>query len=79
MKAVADAYKERSIHAFDAAYEKYKEQLDDPVVASHLEELKGKLLEQNLLRLIEPVSPARRICMTRKESPLLIFVFLSLG
>jgi len=55
MKSVADAYKERSIHAFQDAYNQYKEELgDDPVVHSQLKQLKSNLLEQNLIRLIEP-------------------------
>lgn len=57
MKAVADAYKNRSIHDFDAANKKYHSQLaEDPIIFSHLDDLKNKLLEENLLRLIEPFS-----------------------
>lgn len=55
MKSVADAYKERSIHAFQAVYKTYQTELgDDPVVRSQLKELESQLLEQNLIRLIEP-------------------------
>lgn len=55
MKSIADAYKDRSIHKFQEVYEEYKTELaDDPVVQSHLKQLKGNLLEQNLIRLIEP-------------------------
>jgi 26S proteasome regulatory subunit N6 len=57
MKAVADAYKKRSVDDFEEVFDKYKEQLaGDPVVLEHLDELRGSLLEQNLLRLIEPFS-----------------------
>jgi 26S proteasome regulatory subunit N6 len=55
MKSVADAYKERSIHSFQTVYAEYSEELgDDPVVKSHLKDLRENLLEQNLIRLIEP-------------------------
>jgi len=55
MKSVADAYKQRSIHAFEDVYTKYKKELaDDVIVSAHLSELKNNLLEQNLIRIIEP-------------------------
>jgi len=57
MKSMADAYKKRSVEAFEAVYVKYhKELAEDPIIKSHLSELKDKLLEQNLIRLIEPFS-----------------------
>lgn len=57
MKCMADAYKKRSVEAFEEVYDKYRKQLgDDEIVKSHLEELKGNLLEQNLIRIIEPFS-----------------------
>jgi len=57
MKAVADAHKKRSIHAFQAVFEEYKEHLgQDPIISEHLADLEGNLLEQNLIRLIEPFS-----------------------
>eukprot|EP00479_Gromia_sphaerica_P003329 TRINITY_DN1388_c0_g2_i1.p1 TRINITY_DN1388_c0_g2~~TRINITY_DN1388_c0_g2_i1.p1 ORF type:complete len:264 (-),score=50.26 TRINITY_DN1388_c0_g2_i1:95-886(-) len=57
MKAVAEAYKNRSLHDFEAALKAYKDQLgDDPIIAAHLTRLNGTLLEQNLLRIIEPFS-----------------------
>lgn len=57
MKATADAHKERSIHSFEAVLKKYKAQLvDDPFIFSHLNVLYENLLEQNLIRLIEPFS-----------------------
>lgn len=57
MKCMADAYKKRSVEAFEEVYAKYSKELaDDPIITSHLGELKEKLLEQNLIRLIEPFS-----------------------
>lgn len=57
MKAVADAYKARSIEEFETAYTTYNVELkDDPIVARHLGDLKEALIEQNLVRLIEPFS-----------------------
>lgn len=57
MREVADAYKKRSIHAFQAVFKKYKTHLgDDPIINAHLTDLEGTLLEQNLIRLIEPFS-----------------------
>jgi len=49
--------KKRDIHEFEAVYNKYRQQLGgDPLIQSHLSDLKNNLLEHNLLRLIEPFS-----------------------
>jgi 26S proteasome regulatory subunit N6 len=57
MKAVAKAYENRSLKDFEAAKNKYKQQLkDDAVLNHHLESLYDHLLEQNLMRIIEPYS-----------------------
>jgi 26S proteasome regulatory subunit N6 len=57
MRAVADAYKARSLAAFEAASTTYKDVLSsDRLVAAQLEELYDTMLEQNLLRLLEPFS-----------------------
>jgi len=57
MRAVADASKARSIQAFEAAYVQYRSELSlDPIVARHLGDLKDHLVEQNLMKLIEPYS-----------------------
>ncbi|GBF99892.1 26S proteasome non-ATPase regulatory subunit [Raphidocelis subcapitata] len=57
MRAVAAAHQERSLQAFQEALESYKEELaGDAIVHAHLQALYGTLLEQNLVRLIEPFS-----------------------
>lgn len=57
MAAVAKAYADRSLHAFQAALDSHPQQLvQDPVTNTHLQSLYGTLLEQNLTRLIEPFS-----------------------
>lgn len=57
MKAVAKAHQDRSLSEFQAALDAHKlELVEDPIVHSHLSELYGTLLEQNLCRLIEPFS-----------------------
>jgi len=57
MKAIAAAYKERSLKDFSAVQKQYEvEVMHDPIVRDHLQELYGNLLEQNLIRIIEPFS-----------------------
>ncbi|GAB4819896.1 hypothetical protein N2152v2_006942 [Parachlorella kessleri] len=57
MRAVARAYEKRSIQDFQAALQDFSAQLGgDPIVHSHLSALYDTLLEQNLIRLIEPFS-----------------------
>jgi len=57
LQAVAAAYKSRSLLSFERASTEYKTELvDDPIIHTHLTELYEKLLEQNLLRLVEPFS-----------------------
>ncbi|KAL0485869.1 26S proteasome subunit Rpn6 [Acrasis kona] len=57
MRAVTNAYQDRSLYAFDQAKQEYKSQLlDDPVIYTHLSELYDNLLEQHLQRVIEPYS-----------------------
>ena len=57
LKAVADAFTERSLAAFEKALETYAEHLTgDPVLKTHLGALYDTMLEKNLKRLIEPFS-----------------------
>lgn len=57
MRAVAKAYQDRSLKEFQACLDNYKQQLvGDPIIHTHLTALYGTLLEQNLVRLIEPFS-----------------------
>ncbi|CCO31028.1 26S proteasome non-ATPase regulatory subunit 11 AltName: Full=26S proteasome regulatory subunit RPN6 [Rhizoctonia solani AG-1 IB] len=55
MRAVALAHQNRNLAEFEAALRDYKQELSlDPTIRSHLAALYDTLLEQNLLRLIEP-------------------------
>ncbi|KAJ3327136.1 26S proteasome regulatory subunit rpn6 [Blyttiomyces sp. JEL0837] len=57
MKVVATAHQNRSLLEFEQAMIKFSDELhNDPIISSHLNELHDKLLEQNLLRVIEPFS-----------------------
>ncbi|KAI8810894.1 PCI domain-containing protein [Cladochytrium replicatum] len=57
MIAVAKAHENRSLLEFEQALAKYKDELgNDRIVRSHLNALYDTLLEQNLLRIIEPYS-----------------------
>ncbi|KAL3155551.1 26S proteasome regulatory subunit rpn6 [Trebouxia sp. C0009 RCD-2024] len=57
MRTIARAYQDRSLQGFQEALKEHEEQLvKDPVVHTHLSALYDTLLEQNLIRLIEPFS-----------------------
>ena len=57
MKAVAEAYTKRSLKDLQSTLRSYEKQLgDDPIIAAHLGALQDSLMEQNLLRVIEPFS-----------------------
>ncbi|KAI9280467.1 hypothetical protein BY458DRAFT_470076 [Sporodiniella umbellata] len=57
MKAVALAHKNRNLQEFETALANYTKELnDDPVIRNQLAALYDTLLEQNLVRIIEPFS-----------------------
>ncbi len=57
MKAVSQAYANRSLKEFEQALFVYgKELSSDPIIKSHFNALYDTLLEQNLVKLIEPFS-----------------------
>lgn len=57
MRAIASAHQNRSLSEFEAALLKYKVELGgDLIIKSHLSSLYDSLLEQNLIRIIEPFS-----------------------
>ncbi|XP_061893037.1 26S proteasome non-ATPase regulatory subunit 11A-like [Entelurus aequoreus] len=57
LKCVALASKNRSLADFEKALTDYKAELrEDPIIRTHLTKLYDNLLEQNLIRVIEPFS-----------------------
>lgn len=57
MKAIATAHQNRSLAEFEKTLEAYKSELGaDPIIRSHFTALYDTLLEQNLVRVIEPFS-----------------------
>ncbi|GAA5985887.1 hypothetical protein JCM5350_006850 [Sporobolomyces pararoseus] len=57
MKLVAQAHKDRSLQDFEKLLQQHKSELsDDPIIRNHLSSLYDTLLEQNLVRIIEPFS-----------------------
>uniref|UniRef100_A0A8C9Y198 Proteasome 26S subunit, non-ATPase 11b n=1 Tax=Sander lucioperca TaxID=283035 RepID=A0A8C9Y198_SANLU len=60
LKCVAQACKNRSLADFEKALTEYRAELrDDPIINTHLATLYDNLLEQNLIRVIEPFSRAQ--------------------
>ncbi|KAG2012321.1 proteasome regulatory particle subunit [Coprinopsis cinerea AmutBmut pab1-1] len=57
MRAIARAHQNRNLADFEKALREYKDELSsDPTIRSHLAALYDTLLQQNLLRIIEPYS-----------------------
>lgn len=57
MKAVGEAYKARSLKQFEAALQTYPTELTaDIIVQTHFNSLYDSLLQQNIIRIIEPYS-----------------------
>ncbi|KAI0029249.1 PCI-domain-containing protein [Vararia minispora EC-137] len=56
MRAIARAHQARDLAAFEQTLRDYRELSADPTVRSHLAALYDTLLEQNLLRIVEPYS-----------------------
>jgi 26S proteasome regulatory subunit N6 len=55
MRAIARAHQDRNLALFEKALKDYKEELSsDATIRSHLAALYDTLLEQNLLRIVEP-------------------------
>ncbi|KAF5387395.1 hypothetical protein D9757_005788 [Collybiopsis confluens] len=57
MRSVAKAHQARNLADFEKALKDYKDELSsDPTIRSHLSDLYDALLQQNLLRIVEPYS-----------------------
>jgi len=57
MAAIATSLSERALKKFEEVRAQYKHQIDDdPIIAYHLDDLNETLLEQNILRILEPFS-----------------------
>lgn len=63
----ADVHKSRDLHEFEKVRDEYKDELEaDPIIAAHLSELYDSMLEQHLLRVIEPYSEVQLAHVTQK-------------
>lgn len=57
LRAVAEAHKKRSLQDFQDVLVRFEPQLGhDPIIKKHIDGLYENLLEQNLIRIIEPFS-----------------------
>ncbi|KAF1655179.1 26S proteasome non-ATPase regulatory subunit 11, partial [Aptenodytes patagonicus] len=72
LKCVAQASKNRSLADFEKALTDYKVELrDDPIINTHLAKLYDNLLEQNLIRVIEPFSRVQ-VNVSSKHTDILV-------
>merc|ERR1711904_605306 len=53
---MGQALEQRSLTEFESVLAKHQADLDDPVIQHHMTDLNETLLEQNLLRIVEPFS-----------------------
>uniref|UniRef100_A0A8C4XAH5 Proteasome 26S subunit, non-ATPase 11 n=1 Tax=Erpetoichthys calabaricus TaxID=27687 RepID=A0A8C4XAH5_ERPCA len=68
LKCVAQASKNRSLADFEKALTEYRGELrDDPIISTHLEKLYDNLLEQNLIRVIEPFSRVQVVALLESD------------
>jgi len=56
LKEIAIANKNKSIVEFENSIEKYKEELQDPLISTHIKRLYTQLLEDNIKKIIMPYS-----------------------
>ena len=69
MKSVAVASRNRSISELKEALSKFENELkEDTIISSHLNKLYDNLLEQNLLRVIEPFAKVQ-VCNWLQFNP----------
>lgn len=56
-KIIANSYHKRDLKLFETAFKNYKfELIDDPIIERHTSQLYQTLLEQNILKVLEPFS-----------------------
>lgn len=67
MRSAAQAYKRRNLHDFEGVIAEFRSEFEsDPIVASHLASLYDAMLEQHLLRVIEPYSQVQVAHIAKK-------------
>eukprot|EP00826_Nyctotherus_ovalis_P002584 TRINITY_DN10521_c0_g1_i1.p1 TRINITY_DN10521_c0_g1~~TRINITY_DN10521_c0_g1_i1.p1 ORF type:complete len:355 (+),score=142.29 TRINITY_DN10521_c0_g1_i1:184-1248(+) len=65
LKEIATANKNKSIVEFEACIEKYKEELQDSLISSHIKRLYTQLLEDNIKKIIMPYSRVEIDCVAK--------------